>query len=343
MSTQLFDHLDFRNIDREEQLRRCTTSAHKALLEYDLKACKITGVQNFLGENKWHVECESGPYLLIMSYPVKIWDFAPTKQFLQSQLSWMHFLESETNLTLQTPQKNKHGSLVTTIKLLDGDLQCALLKWVEGDDISKPSTSDAKNMGKMSAQIHNTTRKWHPKEKIVRRLIDTNRLKKTMTTLQHLTHTNHIDPNYFSVLQACLSKVLTQWQQAPPQTLMTSIVHADFNANNCLKFENDIRPIDFEGSHIAPQPWDLATSLRAWKKQNVPHQDQIDAFLNGYASIIPLNTKYLALVEAFIIWAIIEKAWAKTGDNPRLNFSHYDLFKTAMFDPFLADKSFLLI
>lgn len=336
---ELFDHLDYRNIDKEEQQRRCTASAHKALLEYDLKDYKITPVQNYLGEYKWCVESTSELYLLIMSYPVKIWDFAPTRQHLRSQLLWMYFLESATDITMQTPQKNKSDDLVTTVKLLDGNLQCALLKWVEGDDISEPSISEAKSLGKISAQIHSATKKWQPKEEITRRTIDQNTLKDTLATLQQLAHSGHIDSNRFSILHPCLTKALTLWQETPMPS--SSIVHSDFHAHNCIKHQNDLRPIDFEGSNIAPQLWDLAISLRSWKKTDLPHQDHVNAFLNAYASIIPLDTKHIALTEAFIVWSMIDKAWAKKGNNPRLNFSRYEAFKNSMFDRFLADKSFL--
>ena len=74
----LFEYLDFREVDREEQIRRCDSSARKALALFGITNYKIQAVQNFLGENKWRVDCDSGPYLLIMSYPVKLWDFVPS-------------------------------------------------------------------------------------------------------------------------------------------------------------------------------------------------------------------------------------------------------------------------
>lgn len=333
----LFEYLDFREVDREEQIRRCDSSARKALALFGITNYKIQAVQNFLGENKWRVDCDSGPYLLIMSYPVKLWDFVPSVAYLESQLLWMLYLEEEVGVTLQTPQRNEEGELVSTVRLLDGDLQCALLKWVEGEAVSMTSLKDAENIGKLSGRIHEGTQRWKPGREIVRRQWNLKAMEESSERLKRLFSLGRIEPNRFSIIEGCMNKVLQMWQGA--DGLKCSITHQDYHPGNCLKQERDYRPIDFEGSGVCPQLWDLALTLGYWRRKNL--FGNTEKCLNGYTSIIPLQSRHIELLEAFVVGSIVCKAWAKLEDDPSLSFKQFDRYNQSMFAPFLSGKPFL--
>lgn len=215
----LAEYLNFREVDRDEQIRRCESSAREALGTFSINTCELKAVQNYLGDNKWHVTCESGPYLLVMSYPVRMWNFRPTRSTVESQLSWMLFLEAELGLTLQTPQRNRDGERVATVGLLDGELHCSLLRWVEGDEIAETAVPEAGAIGKLSAHIHAASAKWSAENRVDRRKLGPDKTEEGSARLERLASDGRIAPDQYAFLKRCFDEVLRMWRDAPTDIL----------------------------------------------------------------------------------------------------------------------------
>ncbi len=197
----------------------------------------------------------------------------PRRVYVKSEIELLSKINSETNLRVQQPLKNKQGKYIT--ELQSGDL-ATVLSWIEGEDlIDFPMTQEiAFEIGRTIGRLHQQMSKWH----ILNRYSYDGRLMEMVyAEIEEAHQKGHLFERHYHKIGSFLS-VFTKLLQKEKSNFI--LIHGDLNKSNLILHNREIVPIDFSLSGYGLAERDLA-DMR-WSLND----PSLEPFLiEGYASI----------------------------------------------------------
>ena len=188
---------------REERRQEALHIAQEALSQYDIEAGGLELVRNMIvigGPLAFRVTSGDRTYALHVYNPSPmnvenpldgLTGIRDRADVLQSGLQWFDALNRDTELSVQAPISNREGRFVTQVEVDTGLVNCALLDWVEGEEVSEDhrrnigrSMDDIRHLGTVLGKIHEHSRQWDPPEAFVLPRVDRTKLNAALVVLR---------------------------------------------------------------------------------------------------------------------------------------------------------------
>jgi len=229
---------------------------------------------------------------------------------VETMYAWLADLDRSTTIDLQTPIEDADGRLCQIHQLPNGlPVVCTVQRWVPGQDLVKdgePVELDSETLasvGRMLRQVHAHGAEWArsttPQRIRPDPMID-------VAEVGTDTWGSRKERNATSEELALLERTVSQIVQARESSREPwGMAHGDFRATNCVEFEGQIKPIDFDLCTLTYQFDDLG-----WFLRDLKNQESCKVFLDGYHKAGPEIPEIVRQVEgAFIIAQIRGCAW----------------------------------
>ncbi|MGI2907212.1 phosphotransferase enzyme family protein [Tolypothrix sp. VBCCA 56010] len=288
--------------------------AQTALTQYNISDARLF----FLGHSEnitFRIETsnsysgKAAKFLLRIHHPIaqqsdSIWQ---QHNVINSELLWLSALHRDTNLIVPKPVQNKNGTFLTSVKIdKTPPLNCTLMQWVEGCQIStQPTPTQAWQIGELMARLHQHTSVWELPLSFVRPKYDWEELQTSLMRL-HLVTISDAD---FAVLETTVKQIVLVMTVLGKTRSCWGVIHADLNENNYIFHEDEARAIDFSRCGFGYYLYDIGSTLLHLLCENRK------AFLNGYQSVRLLPDDYQNILEAFFLAAMIHN-FAFHASNP---------------------------
>jgi Ser/Thr protein kinase RdoA (MazF antagonist) len=291
-----------RLIDRSppDQRQRYLSLAQAALTHYQIGNAQPVFLQHNSGVT-YRVESLAGvaPYLLKIHEPVG----TGNKQLLASieaRLRWLANLQSATGLVVQSPVPNCVGALLTPVVYPDlpEPFICTLQHWVDGDLPDGDLTpAQIHHVGAMIAELHNYGSRETELYTDALPRFDVADIDLWLTELRLAVAAALLTPDEFALVEATGAHLQRLLSTLEPDRHTWGPVHGDLHHDNLLFHGDEVRPIDFDGLHIAPYYLDLGTTLYHIHYQGpAAHR----ALLAGYGSVRRLPDDHRRYLDASV-------------------------------------------
>ena len=303
---------------RDQRQQDVTRIAEKAMTHYDVVASGLEMVRNSIvigGPMTLRVASIGKTFALHVYNPTLMDVESPLDSLtgirdradvLESGLRWFDALGRDTDLTVQQPIPNREGRLVTQVDVEGEFVNCALLDWVEGDEVSAVHRenigrpiSDMRNLGVMLGKMHQHAGLWtHPDAFVLPRM-DRTKTQTALDVLRWAAEQNRLPQADIPALESAVQKIDRVMADLGESRPVWGPIHTLMPGN--AVFAGDAAcPIDYNSFAFGYYLFDIAWSF-IW---NGP-ADRRRTFLDGYESVLPLPDHRVELIEAFHIAARI--------------------------------------
>lgn len=242
-------------------------------------------------------------YLLRLHKPIarNMEGIQTTPEAIRSELDFLQAWSAHADLPVQTPVANCNGELVTMIRIGQEVIPCTVLKWIDGDVLSKQemnSEEEARTLGTRIAMLHQFSQSYQKGPACIRLEYGTEWIHSMIFKLRHGEEQGILSDRDFQILEQTM-RMMIEWMnlwEATPETW--GFIHADMNYSNLIRSPKGISMIDFGLSGYGYYAMDLAMGALLVESK---HRD---ALLAGYGSCMT-GSMDLAQLEAFMFLAIV--------------------------------------
>ena len=242
-------------------------------------------VASFLGHNaaiSYRIEIDDEPqYVLKVHLPVGTSEPGPVAE-LDAVLRCLNRLAGSTSLALPEPIPDRDGRLLVPVRTPDRaePVWCSLHRWVSGEHVRGDlSLAQLTAIGAMTGTLHRGSA---DPDSVVEGLLrfTGSWMAWAVEQLEAAVPIGLLDRRDSAVIGAAADHLTRRWS-LPDSTEPWGVVHGDLHHENLL-FDGDVvRPIDFDGMHLAPYSHDLGCTLYHVHYQG---HEAAQAYLDGYRS-----------------------------------------------------------
>jgi len=218
-------------------------------------------------------------------------------------LDWLATLAEESDIPVQTPLPDPHGSLLPTVHFRGLSLPCSLQRWLEGDHVGDLSTDQARDVGDLMGRWHATSQR-HPTTADQTVRYDGHHVKQARDNLRALSPISSITrDSWHAVDQAAdLAGRLIDSIGTSPDVF--GVVHGDLNPDNIIvAADGTVQFIDLAQLAVAPYLWDLGVALYQYSYQDFSVRR---AMVAGYRDARPGLTIPPLALETFVCAAALD-------------------------------------
>ncbi len=211
---------------RDERRQEALRVAEQAMTHYDVETGGTELVRNMIvigGPMAFRLTSGGKTFALHVYNPAPIRVENPLDSLtgirdradvLESGLRWFDAMGRDTDLTVQQPIPNQEGDFVTQV-VSDGEaINCALLDWVEGDEVAENHrknigrpVSDLRNLGVMSAKMHQHAGHWDWPDGFVLPRMDRTRMQTALEVLRWASEQDRLPDSDISVVEDAVQKI----------------------------------------------------------------------------------------------------------------------------------------
>ena len=270
------------------------TIARAALARYALETAGLVALPG--NSAVYRVDTAGG-----IPYRLKIHAAEPAER-IRARLLWLAALGEATGLAVQAPVPDRAGQIVT---LVDGNA-CSLQRWVDGEPPGRDFTAEeAYRLGGLIARLHAHSATWAPPPEVFSALplYTPADLEAHVAALRAGVEIGALTADDFATVEAAGRFVRETLRAVPHDRDRWGPVHGDLHHDNILLHGDEMRPIDFDGLHIAPYAYDLGTILYHILHQQVAVRW---ALVEGYEAARVLGMPGELWPEACVVWAAID-------------------------------------
>ena len=221
---------------------------------------------------------------------------------VNSEVTWILDLATETDLVIPKPKRNRFGELVTRIMSKDGTcINSTLLGWIEGEPYHKELENEdtAYQIGRLLATMHNQASQWKMPEGFIRPIRDVEYFENMLNGIEPAVSDGRIRKADYLELSKSVSMLVDLMGGLDESQQNYGIMHADPHKGNMLLHDGEIRLIDFSFCAIGNYMFDLGVCFSDMKAE-------LHEFcLQGYQSCRPLPENYQLLIEGFFLGSIV--------------------------------------
>jgi len=267
--------------------------ANRALQAYPIQPSMVTFLLH--SENMtFRVHTSQVDYLLRVHSPVSpsFGDHGADQALVNSEMLWLAALQ-KARFPAPPPQKNLQGEYTTRLE----DLNVTLLKWQEGDPLTREKESErsAAQIGTLVGRLHQFSARWQPPHGFKRPTRDAAYFERAMLSLWVAVEDGRINAQDYNSLQTVISWLASELRSQGRTRETHGLLHGDLHRGNFLLQRGRIRLIDFSMSAFGPYAYELGTCL-----SNIRPVYR-STFLENYCKNFKLPESYERLIEAYFI------------------------------------------
>lgn len=306
----------FNNASYLSQVRRLRKQAFEALRSYDLDNYDLEFINH--GENAtFRVRTKKQDYLLRLHR-----NNYHSKSAIKEELNWLSKLSKSDSLFVQSPIKNRKGTLIDLAKVgYAPDRYFDLLTWQPGSIRFKSlGPNSFYKIGRLTAELHNRST-----QKIKHRVYwDISGLLGKNATFGSLESLKiKVTSSEYKLLDAMRKKIVAKMNRyAKKYPNQQGLIHADLHFGNLIWNKGEVAPIDFDDCGQGLFMYDLAVTLHGpiLYFSEEKRRRYIDKYIAGYRSTRDLSIADLEMVSYLIVARdIVMLCWLNLrSDNPKL-------------------------
>ena len=231
---------------------------------------------------------------------LRIHNEARQKSEIEGEIMLLNYLESQ-NMTVPTGQKSKSDKYVLEFETKKGEtLYVTLMSWVDGDVLtSAPTDTQARNMGRILAQIHHASESFVPEENQSFPHWGLETFRENMKKLSQY-HSIFLSQEGWEMYQNVADTIIVELENTPKCSQNYGFVHGDFHLENIIFKEDVPFPIDFGRCGYSYFLYDIASTILGLNWQNRKN------FVEGYTGLKKLKDGYERLLETMFVKVMIE-------------------------------------
>lgn len=289
--------------------------AEAVLAQYDMAGARLQQIAT--GFNRvYRVTTEAGKsFVLRASLPHSI---SHNRGYVASELTLLAALHRDTALPVPEPVANREGGWVTTLTdPLLGDRHHAMFRWMEGKVVGKGvGPTVLRQAGGFLALLHEYTQKLLPPPDFERPSWDWAHVGGLQSWVGKGGSESYLDDEGRAVYTLACERVQAAMQQLDEQQDSFGLLHADLHPWNMLRWQGQLRVLDFEVSGWGHWLLDLAIALN-YKLGKPDLAASQAALLDGYAAVRSLPTRCEELLGTFIAARLLcEVNWVADSTEP---------------------------
>ena len=337
-----------------DRRKRYLQIAQTALERYDIGDPRFNESEevgdigfNGYGMVKFYLESKSDPFLINVHDAYQGRNIRDYRNTIRSHLLWLDALDRDTDLTVQTPVRNRSDDLVTEIEPEGhSPVLVTLLHWVQGElvwdnyedtPIVDLSPEILSTLGSVLAKLHRHSSRWERPEKFTRPDCESEDLPENLGRMRRAVDDGRISTADFTLLEKTVDQIQLHIGELGRSDRTWGLLHGDFSGGNCVLHQGNIRPIDFDWCCFGYYMSDLGRAFVSPKMT----ADQRRAFLDGYGREGTLSSGSLRTIESFFIeWIIRWQSWS--ADNPKADYESIPRFVEKGCRKYLNGEPFLL-
>ncbi|MGE5654773.1 MAG: phosphotransferase enzyme family protein [Bacillota bacterium] len=252
------------------------------------------------------VDCQTQRhYLLRIHQPISLnlWGIQHTFEGLLSEFAFLVALQEATDLGLQHPVANTHGSFVTTIYDSDDGkaILCTLLTWVEGETLSKleiEMEKPVRQMAAVAAEMHCFSQQWQHPFPLTRPVYDTRKYHHLVDCIGYGVEKKVFAPEQYDIIRETMAQITTVLAPLMYLPEYWGIIHADLGPGNVVVNGDRVTPIDFSFSGYGYYLFDLGGAAAALKPQ------LRQTYLDAYQRANPIRDADWRVVESCFLLSV---------------------------------------
>ncbi|MCM3628378.1 phosphotransferase [Paenibacillus glycanilyticus] len=220
---------------------------------------------------------------------------------VQSELDFLMAWSAHSALPVQTPVPNRQGSLVTTVDCQHEEVACSILRWIDGEIVSKQDFNNeesARTLGILIADLHRFSQRYKPESDMVRQSYGMEWTNSLLTKMRDGHERGILTAEEFRSIELTLFMIMDRMNGWEKKQDSWGFIHADLNYSNLISSSKGISFIDFGLSGHGYYAMDVAMGALL-----VPGAYR-DALLSGYTSLHGKSIDHIQL-EAFMFLAIM--------------------------------------
>lgn len=224
-----------------------------------------------------------------------------TREAIQSELALLQGWSAHSPFPVQIPVPNINDELITAIWINHETVYCSILKWLDGEAVSKEELHDeqsASKLGEQIAYLHQFSQSFRHHSSFIRPEYGIEWSNQVLEKLRAGEQTGVISTNYFRSIEQTFSVVNGRQKLMGTTAETWGFIHADINYSNLIRTAKGISFIDFGLSGFGYYAMDIAMGALLTKSE------YRDALVSGYTRIIS-RTIDIEQLEYFMFLAII--------------------------------------
>ncbi len=293
----------FYNLTMTGRTRRMHVLARAALQHYPIEIKSIRQMSDDWNYIFRVVATDGSKYVLRVAYPD-----CYSVQETRSEMTFLNWLATETELTVTRPVSGKDGELVYIVKV-DGVPEarnCVLFEWITGSDLGdQPSVENFETLGRLSATLHTQSYNFPAPDDFDIMVADTLYNPKDEAFLFRPEHAHLMTAEQRATLERAATMV-----EAATKALWTQpgkcVIHGDLHGWNVM-LAKDGTPmlIDFEDIAWGYPLQDIAVTFYYLfvedDEEGYDYATDTEAFKRGYESVTEWPVPDQDTLNTFII------------------------------------------
>lgn len=277
----------------------------KHLLQYGIDRPEVTLIRH--NENRTYrvTDTSNGKVFLVRVHDpitVNMAGIQHTRQGIETEMQLLEQIAKGTDLVVQMPVRSLSGQLVTEIEGDGCSLNCSILSWVEGKNMTKEdlSTSDASyKLGVQVAELHAFFDTYDKVNPIDRPKYGIHRTQKMLTQIRRGVELGLFTKENFATVEKTVALIVERLNSGNPETVKEGIIHADMNLSNLLVTpRGNFVFIDYSLFGTGYRLLDVAMSAL-----NAPKETR-EQVVKGYFGQEELLEEIYPIVEGFMLSAV---------------------------------------
>ena len=295
--------MDFAALDLEEQQRRLTGLAARALGAWELDAPRVA-LLKYRENAVFAVAAANDRRAVLRVHRPRYRSDAA----IRSEIAWMRALDA-AGIATPAVIPTRDGDVLTTVGA-DGvpePRQCDLMEWVEGQP---PGTLEGgvhasereihalyRGVGALAARMHEHAAQWKRPEPFTRPTWNAETLVGDEPTFGRFWELDALDAEQKSIVLAARDRVRERLAALGPAR---ALIHGDLVPDNLLVDGTVTRVIDFDDCGWSWLGFELTTSLFPLQISG-GFAAGLDGYLDGYRSVRPFPDAELAFVPDLLV------------------------------------------
>jgi Ser/Thr protein kinase RdoA (MazF antagonist) len=289
--------------DQPEDERAAT---YNELAESAIRVFGVTAHEvSFLGHNSgaaYRVEDADAGRLLLKVHAPQGDSEGLSKPAILGGLRWLASIAEVTDIPVQAPVADPTGALLPTVRFRGLSLPCSLQRWLDGRNVEKLSTDQARAVGELMGRWHAfSEQRAATADGAVH--YDSRYLEHALDALRVLSTTGAVTQESWHAIVQATALACRLMDTIGTSADVFGVIHGDLNPDNIIAADDGtVQFIDLAQLALAPYLWDVGVALYQYSYQDASVRR---ALVTGYRDARPALTLMPLALETFVCAAAL--------------------------------------